>query len=76
MYVMSPTQIWFGIMGIIGLIRLGYVGSPWVESVVRGALSFRLSLVVGFHQIGDGDALRAVVLTNPVGVRQVDANRG
>ena len=32
--------------------------------------------VVSLHQIGDGHRLGTIVLTNPVGIRQVDAYRG
>ena len=32
--------------------------------------------VIGIRNITDGDALRAMLRTNPVGIRQIDANGG
>lgn len=41
MYVMSLTHSWLGAVGMNDFTRLGYVGRPWLESVVRGARILR-----------------------------------
>lgn len=50
MYVMSLTHSWLGLRGNISFIRLGYVGRPCLESVVRGRRKL-LRRIMPLHDI-------------------------
>ena len=49
-------------------LRVGKLSQGTPRAFVSG-------LVVGFHQVSDGHRLGAIVLADPVGIGQVDANR-